>query len=195
MPTYIKIAGVDIDISHLAPSQHIVEVPMRGGGLKKMPVHIAYTNHCYSRKARAAINEQIPAGHLVMDGKKQRMFCDRRHRLSLKLPQIMADLIVSENHVWTITGNNFVQVEMVDEEADGSVTKISYYVLMRIQKHAEPGAQKHVTVRVETAFPEDLLFYDKPVLKKPFSFRKLLACVWEERDHNEPEPKKKPKKK
>lgn len=195
MPSYIRIAGVEIDISHLAPTQHIVEVPLRGGDIKKMPVEVAYTNHCYSRSPRAAIDEQIPDGHLVMDGRKERMFCDRRYRLSLNLPKIMAELIASENHVWTIPGNNFVQVELVDEEADGSVAKINYYVMMRIQKHVAPDEPKCIKVRVETAFPEDLLFYDKPVLKKPFSFRKLLACAWEGRDHNapEPKPKKKPK--
>jgi hypothetical protein len=105
----------------------------------------------------------------------------------------MEALIRSENHVWTVPGNNFVQVELVDEETDGTLTKINYYVLMRMQKHAAPNEPKHIKVRVETAFPEDLLYYDKPVLKKPFSFRKLLACLWEGRDYNEPDPK--PKKK
>ncbi len=193
MPTYITIAGTIFDISHLAPSEHTIDVPLRGGAVKKMPVELAYTNHCYSRRPRQAINEQIPAGYLILDGAKERLFCLRRYRLSLSLPRIMDALIRSENHVWSVPGNNFVQVEMADEEADGSHTMVTYYVLMRIQKCAEPNTPKHIKVRVETAFPEDLLYYDKPVLKKPFSFRKLLACAWEGRDHNEPDPK--PKKK
>ena len=196
MPTYIKIAGVDIDISHLAPSQHTVEVPLRGGAIKKMVVQIAYTNHCYSRTPRSDINEQIPEGHLIMDGGKQRMFCERRHRLSLNLPRIMDELIRSEKHVWSVPGNNFAQVDLVEEEADGTVTKVTYYVLMQIRKVSEPGGPKYMKVRVETSYPEDAI-YDALVRKKPFNFRKLLACIWEGRDYNAPDakPKKKPGKK
>lgn len=51
-----------------------------------------------------------------MDGGKQRMFCECRHRLSLNLPRIMDELIRSENHVWSVPGNNFAQVELVEEE-------------------------------------------------------------------------------
>jgi hypothetical protein len=193
-PSYIKITGVDIDISHLAPSQHTVEVPLRGDAIKKMSVEIAYTNHCYSRTPRSDINEQIPEGHLVMDGVKQRMFCERRHRLSLNLPRIMDELIRSENLVWSVPGNNFAQVDLVEEEADGTVVKVTYYVLMRIEKSAKPNEPKYIKVRVETAYPEDAI-YDKLVRKKPFNFRKLLACIWEGREYNaaESKPKKKPK--
>ncbi|MDR0242914.1 MAG: hypothetical protein LBJ65_15060 [Burkholderia sp.] len=194
MPSYIRIAGVEIDISHLAPTQHIVEVPLRGGDIKKMLVEVAYTNHCYSRSPRAAIDEQIPDGHLMMDGGKQRMFCDRRYSLSLNLPKIMDALIRSENLVWSVPGNNFAQVDLVEEEADGTVTEVTYYVLMQIRKHAVPNEPKCIKVRVETAYPEDAI-YDRLVRKKPFNFRKLLACIWEGRDHNAPEPKPKPRKK
>ncbi|MBO4121957.1 hypothetical protein J5T34_14620 [Cupriavidus gilardii] len=189
MPTYINIAGTDFDISHLAPYRTVVDVPLRGGNVKRMPVEIAYTNHCYSRRPIHAVNEQIPVGYLIRDGAKARMFCSRRYRLSLNLPLIMDALIRGETQVWSVAGNNFVRVEMVDEEADGRRTTINYYVLMQIRKHAAPEQPKHIKVRVETAFPEDLLYYDKPVLKKPFSFRKLLACAWEGRDHNDRAPK------
>lgn len=192
MPTYIQIAGADIDISHLAPSQHTVEVPLRGGAIKKMAVEIAYTNHCYSRKPRSDINEQIPEGHLVMDSGKRRMFCERRHRLSMSLPRIMDELIRSEKHVWSVPGNNFAQIDLVEEEADGTVTEVTYYVLMQIRKFSELNAPKCIKVRVETAYPEDAI-YDALVRKKPFNFRTLLACIWEGRDYNasEAKPKKK----
>lgn len=189
MPTYIKIAGTDFDISHLAPYRTVVDVPLRGGQVKRMRVEIAYTNHCYSRRPIDALPEEIPAGYLIRDGAKVRMFCPRRYRLSLNLPRIMSALIRSETRVWSVAGNNFVQVELVDDEADAIHTTINYYVMMRIQKHAPPEEPKLIRVRVETAFPEDVLYYDKPVLKKPFSFRKLLACVWEERDPNDLAPR------
>ncbi|MFC7634485.1 hypothetical protein [Paraburkholderia humisilvae] len=78
--------------------------------------------------------------------------------------------------------------------ADGTVTKVTYYVLMQTRKISEPNKPKRINVRVETAYPEDAI-YDKLVQKKPFNFRKLLACIWEERDYNAPElkPKKKGK--
>jgi len=187
MPAHIEIAGASVDISHLAPTQHLVDVPLRGGHLKTIPVEIAYTNHCYSRMPRAAIGERICRANVVMDGRKQRLFCDRRYSLSLHLPRIMSELVRSENPVWSIPGNNFVQVELVEEEGTRARATVNYYVMMRIWKCVVPNEPKCVKVRVETAFPEDLLFYAKPVLKKPFSFRKLLACVWEGRDHNAPD--------
>jgi hypothetical protein len=117
----------------IVPSQHTVEVPLRGGIIKKMPVEIAYTHHCYSRTPRSDINEQIPEGHRVMDGGKQRMFCERRNRLPLNLQTIMDELIRSANLVCS--------VELVEEEADVTVTKVTYYVPMQSQgrvKTADP---------------------------------------------------------
>jgi hypothetical protein len=183
MPAHIEIAGANVDVSHLAPTQHLVDVPLRGGYLKKISVEIAYTNHCYSRTPRAAIGERIRPAYRVMDGRKQRVFCDRRYSLSLHLPRIMSELVRGESPVWSIPGNNFVRVELVEEESTGARATVNYYVIMRISKCVAPNEPKCIKVRVETAFPEDLLFYAKPVLKKPFSFRKLLACVWEGRDH------------
>lgn len=132
-----------------------------------------------------------------MDGRKQRLFCDRRYAFSLHLPKVMAELMLGESPVWSIAGNNFVQVELVEEEARGVYTTVNYYVMMQIRKYAVPNEPKCIRVRVETAFPEDSLFYAKPVLKKPFNFRKLLACIWEGRDHgvlqSEPSNKRKAK--
>lgn len=50
------------------------------------------------------------------------------------------------------------------------------------------GDQRHVMLRVETAFPEDLR-YHKPFRKKSYKLSRILAAKWEGRDFRESEPR------
>ncbi|AYQ85982.1 hypothetical protein [Burkholderia gladioli] len=145
-----------------------------------MPVEVLYSNHCYSRKPRRDINEKIPDGHLIMDGSTERMFCPRRYQLSRSLPRIIEALVRSDQQIWSITGGNYVKIDTVEESADGVASPVTYYVLMRIWKEAKPNQQKHIKVRVETAYPEDILF-DPVRRKKAFNFRILLREIWDPR--------------
>lgn len=116
------------------------------------------------------------------------MFCKRRHRLSAHLPQIMIELLQGETKLWEVAGANFLQVELVDDVAGEPPTTVEYNVIMRMERLKPEGDQKHVMVRVETAFPEDLR-YDKPFRRKSYKLSRILAAKWEGRDFRESEPK------
>lgn len=184
-PTLIRVGEAFYDITHLAPTRHTVPVLVRGN-IAKVPVRVSYTNHCYSRTPRAG--EQVPAGHEIKDGAKQRMFCEQRHRLSSYLPQILIDLLQGETSLWQAAGGNFLQVELVDDVDGEPPTKIEYNVILRMERLKPEGDQKHIMIRVETAYPEDIE-YDKPFRKKSYKVSRILAAKWEDRDHREPEPK------
>ncbi|MCY0854048.1 hypothetical protein [Cupriavidus sp. D39] len=189
----LVISGTFVDLSHLAGGTYSVDVPLRGNQVKKMTVELAYTNHCYSRGP--LVGEEVPTGFVVMDGAKARIFDWRRYHLSKNLPHVMASLFSGDATVRATHHHNFVQIELVEELADGIKREVNYYIFLRIRKHDVPNEPKLMKIRVETAFPEDLLYYDKPELGKPYSLKKILQCYWEGRDYWRPDPGSNSKKK
>lgn len=177
--TEIVIAGVAYDLGHLAPKPHKSPVNLPGGILKDVPVQVAYTMHCYSRGLRSGeVVQDVAPTHLLYDGNKPRVFCERRYILSLQLPRLMRELLAQPTLVHAVRGNNYVRIELVEELADGTITTVTYYIILQLRKSA-PAEQRFIKMRVETAYPEDLVHYQPTVYDpKGLKLEKLLRELW-----------------
>lgn len=191
--TEITIAGVTYDLKHLAPKPHKSPVMLPGEILKPVPVQVAYTMHCFTRGLRTLHGETIhdvPATHVLYDGKEPRVFCERRYVLSLQLPKLMEDVLTQPTQVHSVRGGNYVRIELVEELADGTTTAVTYFIILQMRK-STPDEQRFIKIRVETAYPEDLVHYQPTVYDpKGLKLEKLLRELWTYREGS-PKPGKK----
>lgn len=179
----VVIAGVTFDLSHLAPKKMLSKVTLPGNTVKDLPVEVAFTMHCWSRGLLATETEaNVPATHLLYDGKEPRLFCERRHRLSLQLPALVEKMLTEHPVVYPVKGGNFVHFEMVEELEDGTTLTVTYLMILQMRK-STPDKGRFIKLRVETAYPEDLANYD-PIRYDPkgFHLEKLLRDTWTHRE-------------
>jgi len=170
----IVIAGVIYPLIHLATTRHKVPVLLQGKYLKDIPIMVSYTMHTYFRGPLSG--EVVPNSHRVMDGKHARVFCDRRYALSTKLPRLMAQFLQERKPFHSVDGGNFLRFEDVESGEDDS-QQIVYHIIFRMRKVTV--GERYIHLRVETAYPEDLLNYP-PVRhgRKPFYLPETLQNLW-----------------
>ena len=195
----VQVAEVTYCLRHLAPTSHYSTVMLPGDKLKDLPVEVGYTMHCWTRGLRERDGETIdnvPATHLFMDGKEPRLFCQRRYSLSLQLPDLMKKVLAEHPSVYLLKTGNHVNIETMEELADGTLVKITYYIILHLRKHAPLEQRRVIKLRVETAFPEDLENYERLVYDpKGKNLEVILRELWLYREGAPKPGKGKPKKK
>jgi hypothetical protein len=63
-------------------------------------------------------------------------------------------------------------------QRDGTAQQLDYYVFLSMRTHDQPNEPKVIRLFVESAYPEDLLHYDRPTLGKPMPLTRALAECW-----------------
>jgi hypothetical protein len=184
MPEIITIDGAVLDLSHLQDIRCKIPATLRGGLKKDIPVEVTFSCHCYSRRLKAG--EVMPAGKLVAkegprDAPRDRIFDPRRYDFSKRLREAIVQLIAADERIFQTQHHNFVRIEVVEEQQDGTAQQLDYYVFLSMRKHDQPNEPKVIRLFVESAYPEDLLHYDRPKLGKPMPLTRALAECWENR--------------
>lgn len=175
----LVLGGVAYSLAHLSTIERRVEVPLRGGLKKTIVVEFRFSCHCYSRGPSQG--EVIPPALLIPDGSVQkprdRIFDKRRYELSHQLVGCIDALLSSEGTVHRSRHDNFFRVDTLQENVNGVLTPISYYIFMSARKVAEPGQPKRIKIYVESAYPE-LPAVPPPVSTQAHPFREVLGKIW-----------------
>ena len=106
----IVVGGRQVSISHLAPT--IFSCPSAAFG-RDILIQLEFSNHCYTCGFDAALHS--PADVLLHDPKR-RVFDPVRHKLSLGLPGMLAQLPTSKVHR-SAAKRNFVYSTLVSPPA------------------------------------------------------------------------------
>lgn len=170
----ISINGQFRDISHLAPIQHWMDLNVLGGKIKKKALlEFRFSNHCYSRTPKD--DETVPAGMVVVDGSRNRIFCPTRYSLSRNLAQHINELVSKNGMVEKSRHLNFFSTTMVSPQG----VEIPYYVFMQPQKKQDANQPPKIDIHVESAYHHDDPSIPAPTSRgaaQPLSV--LLGEVW-----------------
>lgn len=173
------LSGESYSLSHLAQIERRIEVPLRGGFKKKILVEFRFSSHCYSRGPSQG--EVIPPALKIPDGSVQkprdRIFDLRRYNLSFRVVACIDALIACQGDVHKSRHDNFFRVDMLQENIDGVLTLVSYYIFMSAQKVAEPNQEKRIRVFIESAYPE-LPNVPSPDFVRVLSLTEVLGKIW-----------------
>jgi len=179
MPMSLVLGGVVYPLAHLAPIERRVEVLLRGGLKKTISVEFRFSCHCYSRGP--AQGEAIPPALLIPEGSVQkprnRIFDPRRYELSRQLVTSIDTLLAGDGIVHHSRHDNFFRVDTLQENADGVLTPISYYIFLSARKVTVPGQPKRIKIYVESAYPE-LAAVPSPVSTQAQPFKSVLGKIW-----------------
>jgi len=147
MPYYrsLVIQGIAYDLAHLDPMTF--QTPSRKLG-RDIATWCRFTTHTFSRSPEAG-----EAADLADEGRRSRVFCPDRHRLSFHLPGAVAQLADPARHVWeTAAERNWlhrVEVEIVEA---GAHTAYQVFFAVRKARRSEPF---DVEMTVESAYAFD----------------------------------------
>lgn len=138
-------AGVDYDLSHLHPRRIEFVQPEKGEQPeRRYAVQLIFGLHCFTRSRDPG--ETVDPALLYSDTRETRVFCPRRHLLSLLLPAII-DGLTARPCYHTEKGNFFV-VEAVDEQG----TTQEYEVYFTASRATERGV---LNLFVQSAYVRD----------------------------------------
>jgi len=172
------IDGKLVDISHLAPIQCRMDLNVIGGKIKKNALlEFRFSNHCYSRGQKDD-NEIIPNGMLVVDGVRNRIFCQTRYTLSLNLALHINELVSTNGMVEKSRHLNFFSTTMVSPDG----VEIPYYVFMRPQKVQKANQPPKIDIHIESAYHHDDSSIPAPIsIGAPKRLSEVLGEVWSNR--------------
>lgn len=175
------INGRTFDLTHMNGFEGKTDANLRAGQVKKAPIKVEFSCHCWSR--RPVDGEAIPPSHLVPEGSKHaprnRIFCESRYELSRALPELVQTLLTNGGNVHKTDFDNILRVDFVVPLV-ANRPPIEYFVFLKPEKKTPGGAQKHIRLFIESAYPESVM-YDKVNYGKPYSFAKVMGEVWEGR--------------
>ncbi len=181
VPTPFVINGTTYDLSHMAAFKTRADIKLRGGNIKSAPVEVRFSCHCWSRSP--VKNEEIPDSHFVYDGSEEmprhRIFSEHRHELSLALPDFVKNVLATNGRVYETDRDNIMRIDtLIPFVAGPEETK--YYIFIKPKKKAPELQQKFISMYVESAYPESVM-YDAPRIGKPIFLDELLGDCWEGR--------------
>jgi hypothetical protein len=162
--------GLVFDLSHLRPLEFVVPSKKLR---REIRVWCRFTTHCFTRKPTAG-----EAGPVLLDeGRRPRMFCPDRYRLSLALPDAIRLLSAGDRHVHqTAAERNWMHRHQVVVAVDDMPTP--YQIFFSVRK-APRAAGSDVEMTVESAYPADPLRL--PALRGRMLFAGVLVAVVEKR--------------
>lgn len=141
----LTIQGTTYDLAHLDPVTFAT--PSRKLG-RDIATRCRFTTHTFSRSPEAG-----ELADLVDEGRRPRVFCPDRHRLSLHLPSAVAQLADPARHVWeTASERNWlhrVEVELLE-----AGERAAYQVFFAVKK-ARRAEAFDVEMTVESAYAFD----------------------------------------
>lgn len=176
-----NINGKIFELTHMNNFDGKTDARLRAGQVKKAPVKVEFSCHCWSRKPMEG--EDIPRAYLVADGSRHsarnRIFCEARYELSRALPNLVQTLLNNGGNVHKTNVDNILRIDFVVPVVAGPPS-VEYFVFIKPEKKTTDGAQKHIRLFIESAYPESVL-YEKVNYGKPYSFAKVMGEVWEGR--------------
>lgn len=171
---HILVNSCLVDISHLAPINFRMDINVVGGKVKRNALlEFRFSNHCYSRGAKEG--ESIPDGMLVLDGQRERVFCNVRYGLSRQLSEHITLLVESNGYVHKSRHLNFFSISIV------SVTGVEmpYYVFMRPKKLQVVNQPAKIDILIESAYHPDDPAVPPPSCKgTPRRLSDVLGDIW-----------------
>jgi hypothetical protein len=181
MLQYFDLNGKRFDLSHLNRVKDHANARLRNGAIKRAPIDVAFSCHCYSRMP--VKGEAIPVGSLVKDGSKEmprdRIFSESRYELSKLLPRAVRSIWENAKTVHETKVNNVVRVEMLPPILASSEYERTY-IFMSLRKMIPAGEAKYIRISIESAYPDSVM-YESPKFGKPVAFDILLGHCWEGR--------------
>ena len=147
---YIDVASVRFGLSHLVASAFTLAIPASAKFASiAATVHVEYTSHCVSvgPGANGSLDfEALGADCKILDHRQvARAFCAARHRWSLRLPTIVAQL--GERRCYFTGHSNWLVIEDITERGD----PVEYEVFFRLRR-AGASALRLV---IESAYVRD----------------------------------------
>lgn len=151
----LKINGEEVALGHLDPITRQVNLELRGGVRKLVPVEFRFSSHCFSRSL--APGECAPPGQLIADGSahmpRPRVFDPERYELSLHLVKVIDQLIASNGRVSRTRHENFYRIEdpraLLRREAGAR----QYFVFFHARRLRVGNRPKSLLIWVESAYP------------------------------------------
>ncbi len=83
----IETVNALLDVPYLAPFRFTAD---NAKAVKELRIYVRFSNHCFSEAFDPA--RHSPDEPVIMDGRKRRVFCPDRHRLSFRLPGLIRGL-------------------------------------------------------------------------------------------------------
>jgi hypothetical protein len=147
---YIDVASVRYGLAHLVASAFTLAVPASAKFAALVAtVHVEYTSHCVSvgPGATSSLDSEAPGGcGRILDHRHvARTFCAERHRWSLRLPEIVAQL--GERRCYFTGHSNWLVIEDITDRGD----PVEYEVFFRLRR-AGASALRLV---IESAYVRD----------------------------------------
>ena len=143
----LPIQGITYDFAYLDPVTF--QTPSRKLG-RDIATWCRFTTHAFSRSAEAG-----EIADLMDEGRRPRVLCPDRYRLSLHLPNAVAQLANPVRHVYEAASErnwlHQVEVEIVEAEA-----RTTYQVFFAVKK-ARRSEPFDVEMTVESAYAFDPL--------------------------------------
>lgn len=151
----LKLNGEAVDLAHLKPIVRQVNLELRGGIRKLVPVEFRFSCHCFSRSL--APGECAPSGHAVADGSahlpRPRVFDPERYALSKHLVHVLDRLIETNGRVSRTRHENFYRVEDPRVLVGGDHSARQYFVFFHARRVRCGNRPKSLLVWVESAYP------------------------------------------
>jgi hypothetical protein len=156
----LVINGRPVDLSHLEPFVLACAVKNLGRILK---VDVRFTNHCFTDHFDPAKHEP---SWKIMDGKRERVFCPRRHHMSKRLPELIRTLPDAAVHR-TRADRTFVFVATLEDESGQA-----YTMFFHLRKQRGDGCD--LALVVESAYEHPDL---KALLARTTKVRFPVLCA------------------
>ena len=131
--------GVLYGLEHL--DERELTVVDTGGALRRIAV--TFDDHCFTRDAASGNSELVYPDSDRQPGH----FCFERYRLSLQLPDQI--VTAAQGKVWTVAGDNFAALPVVDDAGNEVVYRIVFSL------DPVKGLPVALHMRVKTAYPAD----------------------------------------
>jgi len=178
------------DLSHLRMMSFTLDLPLSVAGQVKKHAHVevVFTNHCYSREL--LLDEVVSADLKVLDGVRERVFCQERYDYSLGLPDKITDLLSNNRQVFRTNKANFFNIYLCEVDENGKTLMIPYSIFMDANKRQDPGQPQKIVIHIQSAHLRRTKGQPKPV-GPAICVQELLGEVWEHgRQLSRPIPKK-----
>ncbi len=141
------IGGKVYELDHLYPFFFDFKVSAADGSWQQTyRINVEFSMHCFTRRlAKDESLEQFDE-RKFSDSRETRLFDERRHHLSLRLPQLIRE--IGERKCFHTGHKNFLTVETVDDRG----ISVDYSIYFNV---ARSGNRAGLTLYVETAFVQD----------------------------------------
>ena len=161
------IGGTVYDLAHLHPFTFDFVVPAKDGKPEQVyPLDITFSLHCFTRGIR--VGEVYAPDLAYSDSRETRLFDFRRHRLSLRLPEIVHE--IGARRCFHTAHGNFFTIEIIDESGEA----VEYAVYFTVSRSTRRG---RLTLYIQSAYVQDGVPRQKPSPRKPIRFSVIAFNV------------------